>query len=78
MSTLTTERGLRLRTPRKIVEETGVSISFLKTLMNGGVLTRYRIRSAIFISLSEFENLAASQASNSMTVGSPQTITAHD
>ena len=51
----------RLRTIKKAHQETGASISFLKQLLREGKLTRYKIHTATYISLTEFENLAQAQ-----------------
>lgn len=47
-----------LRTIKKAHLETGASISYFKQLLREGKLTRYKINSATYVSLSEFENLA--------------------
>ena len=47
-----------LRTVKKASQETGASISFFKQLLREGMLTRYKINSATYISLTEFEALA--------------------
>lgn len=47
-----------LRTVKKAAAETGASISLLKRLMKAGRLTSYKINSATYISLVEFEKLA--------------------
>lgn len=47
-----------LRTIKKAAAETGVSISYFKQLLREGKLTRYKINSATYVSLVEFEKLA--------------------
>ena len=47
-----------LRTLKRASQETGVSISFFKQLLREGNLKRYKIHSATYISLQEFEKLA--------------------
>lgn len=47
-----------LRTIKKAASETGASISYFKQLIREGKLTRYKINSATYVSLVEFENLA--------------------
>lgn len=47
-----------LRTIKKAHIETGVSISFFKQLLREGKLKRYKVNSATYISLTEFEKLA--------------------
>jgi hypothetical protein len=51
-------KKMNLRTLKKASAEIGTSISFLKQLIREGKLTRYKINSATFISLTEFEKLA--------------------
>lgn len=53
---MTTEK--LLRTVKKAAAETGASESFLKQLLEEGKLTRYKINTATYISLIEFENIA--------------------
>lgn len=48
----------RLRTLKKATQETGASLSFFKQLLREKLLTRYKIHSATYISLTEFEELA--------------------
>lgn len=47
-----------LRTIKKAAEITGASTSFLTQLLEEGKLTRYKINTATYISLVEFENIA--------------------
>ena len=47
-----------LRTLKKANAETGASISYFKQLIREGKLTRYKINTATYVSLVEFENLA--------------------
>lgn len=47
-----------LRTIKKAAEITGASTSFLAQLLEEGKLTRYKINTATYISLVEFENIA--------------------
>ena len=47
-----------LRTIRKASQEIGASIPFLNQLLQEGVLTRFKIKSATYISLTEFEEIA--------------------
>lgn len=47
-----------LRTIKKAHQEIGASQSYIKQLLRLGKLTRYKIRSATYVSLTEFENLA--------------------
>lgn len=49
----------RLVTIKKASSLTGASLSFFKQLIREGKLTRYRINSAIYISMVEFETLAS-------------------
>ena len=56
--------GKNLRTLKKANAETGVSISYFKQLIREGKLTRYKIHSATYVSLTEFENLATPMKSN--------------
>jgi len=48
----------RLVTIKKASLETGASTSFFKQLIREGKLTRYKINSATYVSLLEFEHLA--------------------
>lgn len=48
----------QLRTLKKAHEETGASIAFFERLLREGKLTRYKIKSATYISLTEFESIA--------------------
>lgn len=48
----------KLRTIKKASAETGASISFFKQLIGEEKLTRYKIHSATYISMAEFERLA--------------------
>lgn len=54
------EKGLNLVTIKKANQLTGASTSFFKQLLREGKLKKYRINSAIYISLSEFEKIAQS------------------
>lgn len=47
-----------LRTIKKASEIIGASESFLKQLLEEGKLTRYKINTATYISLVEFEQIA--------------------
>lgn len=47
-----------LRTIKKASEEIGILTSFLRKLIRDGSLTKYKIYSAVYISLVEFESLA--------------------
>lgn len=47
-----------LRTIKKASAETGASIGFLQQLLTEGLLTRYKIKSATYISMTEFESIA--------------------
>lgn len=47
-----------LRTIKKAAEVTGASERFLVQLMEEGKLTRYKINTATYISLVEFESIA--------------------
>lgn len=53
---MTTEKALR--TIKKAAEVTGASERFLVQLVEEGKLTRYKINTATYISLVEFENIA--------------------
>lgn len=48
----------QLRTIKRASIETGCSISFFKKLLQEGKLTRYKIHSATYVSLTEFEKIA--------------------
>lgn len=50
--------GKKLVTIKKAHLETGASISYFKQLLREGKLTRFKINSATYVSLVEFENLA--------------------
>lgn len=50
-----------LRTIKKASQEIGASESFLKQLIREGQLKRYKLNSATYISLAEFERLAQPQ-----------------
>lgn len=47
-----------LMTVKAISSRTGASISFIKKLLAEGRLKRYRINSAVYVSLLEFETIA--------------------
>ena len=47
-----------LKTVKKASQEIGVSQSFLRQLIREGQIKKYKANSAVFISMSEFENLA--------------------
>lgn len=49
---------LNLVTLKRASELTGVSVSFFKQLLREKNLTRFKVHSATYISLSEFEKLA--------------------
>lgn len=53
-----TDDTKELKTIKKAAEVTGASEGFLNQLLSEGKLTRYKINSATFISLVEFENIA--------------------
>lgn len=53
---MTTEKALR--TIKKAAEVTGASERFLVQLVEEGKLTRYKINTATYISLIEFESIA--------------------
>jgi hypothetical protein len=55
------KQPLRLRTIKKLNQEVGISVSFIKQLLYEGKLTRYKIGSATYVSLTEFEKLASNQ-----------------
>lgn len=48
----------KLRTIKRLHEECGISISYIKQLLRQGKLTRFKIGSATYVSLTEFEQLA--------------------
>lgn len=48
----------KLVTIRKAHEITGASVSFIKQLLREGRLRRYKIHSATYVSLIEFEAIA--------------------
>ncbi len=50
--------GKNLRTVKKASQETGASVSFFRQLLREGKLTKYRINTAVYVSLTEFEELA--------------------
>jgi hypothetical protein len=50
--------GLRLVTIKKMHTTTGASQSFIKQLIREKKLTRYRINSAVYVSMAEFESTA--------------------
>lgn len=50
--------NLNLVTLKKASELTGVSVSFFKQLLREQNLKRYKVHSATYISLTEFEKLA--------------------
>jgi len=47
-----------LRTIKKACAETGASVAFLNQLLQEGKLTRFKINTATYISLEEFESIA--------------------
>lgn len=47
-----------LRTIKKAASETGASPRFLQQLTEEGMLTKHYIKSAVYISLTEFEAIA--------------------
>ena len=51
-------QNLNLRTVKKASLETGASQSFLKQLLREEKLTRYKVNSATYVSLVEFEKIA--------------------
>ncbi len=55
------EENKRLVTIKKASAETGVSISYFKQLLRERKLTRFKINSATYVSLSEFERIAQPQ-----------------
>jgi len=50
--------GKNLVTVKKAHEITGASISFFKQLLREKKLTKYKVNSATYLSLSEFEKIA--------------------
>lgn len=50
--------GKNLVTIKKAHQVTGASTSYFKQLLRQGRLTRYKINSATYVSLNEFENIA--------------------
>jgi len=48
----------RLRTMKKICQETGSSRTFIYDLLRAKALRRYKIQDVLYISLAEFEALA--------------------
>jgi hypothetical protein len=48
----------QLVTVKKAHQTTGASVSFFKQLLRERKLTRYKINSATYVSLSEFESIA--------------------
>jgi hypothetical protein len=48
----------QLRTVKKASAETGASQDFLRHLLMDGTLTTYKIKSATYISMEEFESIA--------------------
>jgi hypothetical protein len=54
-------KNLNLKTLKKAHLEIGVSVGFLKQLIREGKLTRYKINSATYISMTEFETIANGQ-----------------
>lgn len=50
--------GKNLVTLKKASETTGASISFFKQLLREKKLTRYKVNSATYLSLAEFEKIA--------------------
>ena len=49
---------MQLRTIKKASQETGASTRFLHQLITEGKLTRYKVNSATYVSLTEFESIA--------------------
>lgn len=52
----------QLMTIKKLSKEVGASESFIKQLLREKKLTRYKIHSATFVSLVEFEQLASGES----------------
>ena len=48
----------QLRTIKKAAAETGASQAFLRRLLMDGVLTTFKINTATYISMTEFESIA--------------------
>lgn len=48
----------KLRTVKKLCEETGSSKTFIYDLLKAGVIKRYKIQDVLYVSLLEFEALA--------------------
>ncbi len=55
--------SLNLRTIKRASLEVGASVSFFRQLLRQGKLRKYKVNSATYISLNEFEALAAKQMS---------------
>lgn len=49
---------LKLRTVKKASLETGASIAFFRQLLRERKLKKYQINSAVYVSLTEFEQIA--------------------
>jgi hypothetical protein len=47
-----------LRTIKKAAAEIGISPRFLTQLLQEGRLTKYKINSAVYVSMTEFESIA--------------------
>ena len=47
-----------LRTVKKASQETGASISFFRQLLRERKLTKYTINTAVYVSITEFEEIA--------------------
>lgn len=54
---------LKLRTVKKASIETGASLSFFRQLLREKKLKKYQINSAVYVSLSEFEQIAQPEKS---------------
>lgn len=54
----------KLRTIKRLHEECGISISYIKQLLRTGKLTRFKIGSATYVSLTEFEQIAQASSVN--------------
>jgi hypothetical protein len=48
----------KLVTIKKAHQETGASQSFFKQLLREGKLTKFRVNTAVYVSLTEFQNIA--------------------
>lgn len=48
----------RLRTIKKAAEEIGVSASFMRKLVQDGILPKYVINTAVMVSMIDFESIA--------------------